>query len=651
MKLTGPQQDRAAGLLVGMAVGDAHSRFTSDAASARHTWGPSTSTTRAALDVLTSWPGAPATSCNSITTDLARVRADALLSAEDADWVAATARAPLAIAAAVSLTTLGEVPHRIFDLARSLAGETFDDALAMACGIWSVMLAETVRSGDADLRKAAALSGEPACARWTQIVDEVQASHPMDVAGGNLSLDQIQKAWSVVAFAQHTPGPQRFLRNVSVEALRYYQAESVGALVGATLGAARGFSAIPFAWRRDLTGPTGGTADELMRSAITVAFGRDLKSDRWPNAVRMDYSTWPARNTVVNHPADQGVQLGGVGALETMAPSAAVSLCRLGTAQRPASVQERDHASFWLVDSDQPADNPNLSFVLEDAANTVKLFRAERKRVLLHCVQAQGRTPAVAALYGRLITGEPAMDQLAQVVSALPPVHILEAFARELRNHSSLPAQEDQWYHQQGPRRHVIEAISWSVAAELLRLHPDAWLEVATEGSGAHAQQFEVAFPGQGYVGFRRSGSGIVAKAGFRSSWPEAVMSGDVHGLVLRIEQAMGLVRPPAGRTLSAPARLAALAAAVVTMSYGTVQDIALAPSPRWEGDYLHGTRPTEQQVHIGVTGHHIEARDDGTIRVDSHLYALPTTRPAIQQVAQEILQALGVLTGGRHAE
>ena len=128
-------------------------------------------------------------------------------------------------------------------------------------------------------------------------------------------------------------------------------------------------------------------------------------------------------------------------------------------------------------------------------------------------------------------------------------------------------------------------------------------------------------------------------------------MSGDAHGLVLRIEQAMGLVRPPAGRTLSAPARLAALAAAVVTMSYGTVRDIALAPSPRWEGDYLHGMRPTEQQVHIGVAGHHIEARDDGTIRVDSHLYALPTTRPAIQQVAQEILQALGVLTGGRHAE
>ncbi|MGQ1838219.1 TY-Chap2 family putative peptide chaperone [Kocuria turfanensis] len=645
MKLTGPQQDRAAGLLVGLAVGDTHRRRVSD----RQSWGMTTSTMLAALDVLARSPGVPLPRLETVQERMTQARIEAMLSSEDTDWVASMSLAPLAMASAVALATLGQQTHRTFELAQVLVGETFEDDLAIGCGVWSVMLAEAVRSGEACFQNALAPLSKPDRLRWAGAIAEAQGNHPMDIGNGNLGLQLVQKAWAIASFAQHTPGPRRFIRNVSPEALEYYRAGPAAPLVGAVLGTTRGFSAIPFAWRRDLTGAAGGTADELMRRAITAAFGDDLKPNRWPNVTVMDYSMWPARNTAVTHPVDEGVHLGGVGALEAVAPSAAVSLCRLGTAQRPASVEERDHAAFWLVDSDKPEDNPNLSFVLEDAADTVKMFRAESKRVLVHCVQAQSRTPVVGALYGRLVTGDSAVKQLKDIVGNLPPTKITGAFLRELKDPRHTRENDpNKGVHNQDLARHAIELVSWSVAAELLRLYPDAWLEVATDGSGVQAQEFDVAFPGHKYVAYRRAGGGIDCGHERLFTWPEAITAGDVQGMVRRIEQAMGLVRSKIGTSMSMPARLAAFAAAAVAVSYGSGSSIGLVPQPYWEGQYIYGLRPTSQQVHIIINGHHIEARDDGYIEVGDHRYALPTARPAIQRVALEILQAIGLFSVNR---
>ena len=70
------------------------------------------------------------------------------------------------------------------------------------------------------------------------------------------------------------------------------------------------------------------------------------------------------------------------------------SLCRIGVEQRRAA----DHIEVWHIDDAEPDKNPNLDLVLRDAADAVAAFRAQGKTVLLHCVQAQSRTPSVAAL-------------------------------------------------------------------------------------------------------------------------------------------------------------------------------------------------------------------------------------------------------------
>jgi ADP-ribosyl-[dinitrogen reductase] hydrolase len=98
---------------------------------------------------------------------------------------------------------------------------------------------------------------------------------------------------------------------------------------------------------------------------------------------------------------------------------AVVSLCRLGIDDVP-SVGAAEHATFWMVDSDDAGDNAHPDFVLREAAAAVERYRAEGKTVLLHCVRAESRTPTVAALYGARAAGLSPRRALEDVRRVLP---------------------------------------------------------------------------------------------------------------------------------------------------------------------------------------------------------------------------------------
>lgn len=108
------------------------------------------------------------------------------------------------------------------------------------------------------------------------------------------------------------------------------------------------------------------------------------------------------------HPHDDGVLLGGADAVDRGGFDAEVALCRMGSAD-----PDNERVEVWLIDADDA--NPNLTFVLNDAARTVQTLRAEGKRVLLHCVQGRSRTPTVAARYSQLLAQDPR-----QVFTAMP---------------------------------------------------------------------------------------------------------------------------------------------------------------------------------------------------------------------------------------
>ena len=188
--------------------------------------------------------------------------------------------------------------------------------------------------------------------------------------------------------------------------------DTVAAIAGGLAGAVHGASAIPARWRRILHGWPGLDADALTRMAVLAAQGGWDDRDGWPSAARFPNPGW---RTLVRHPHDEGVWLGSLQALDDLPAEidAVVSLCRVGTHQT-----DREHVEFWLIDKD--GRNPNLDFVLRDAADTVAALRAEGKTVLVHCFAGQSRTPAVGAAYSVLHLGKPADVALREVTAALP---------------------------------------------------------------------------------------------------------------------------------------------------------------------------------------------------------------------------------------
>ena len=157
-----------------------------------------------------------------------------------------------------------------------------------------------------------------------------------------------------------------------------------------------------------LHGWPGLRARDLLELAVLTVRGGGPDGQGWPTADAVDYSRWATGERGV-HPHDPGVLVGGVDAVAAGGYDAVVSLCRMGSADLGV-----EHVEMWLVDAG-PDKNPNLEFVLDDAARTVKALRDEGKVVLLHCVEGRSRTPSVAARYSRLLGRDPF-----EVLAAMP---------------------------------------------------------------------------------------------------------------------------------------------------------------------------------------------------------------------------------------
>ena len=85
-----------------------------------------------------------------------------------------------------------------------------------------------------------------------------------------------------------------------------------------------------------------------------------------------------------------------------------------------------------LIDDERPDENPHLGFVLHDTVTLLEQLRREGRTVLLHCVQAQSRTPTIAALYGARMRRVATAQALAAVQRVLPKADPNRAFRRAL---------------------------------------------------------------------------------------------------------------------------------------------------------------------------------------------------------------------------
>ncbi|MFW6597331.1 ADP-ribosylglycohydrolase family protein [Propionibacteriaceae bacterium Y2011] len=351
--------------------------------------------------------------------------------------------------AAVALAHLGD-PVAIVEAATAVAALTHHDPVGgEASALWCLAISHTVIEGELP-GMAALVEHLPASRRefWMSAVEKAESAEPATFSSNGYVVGAFQAAWSSIV---HTPVPEappadgsfgceHLVAGLETAIAIGHDTDTVASIAGSLLGARWGYSAIPWQWRRILHGWPGGTAKSLADLAVLAIRGGKPDSHGWPTIERLDYTSWSGHDSYAVHPHDPAVRLSGAAALDDL-PSdvtAVVSLARLGTKQVPEHVE---HAEFRIIDTDN-ADNPNLTYAIDDAARAVKTLRDEGHVVLLHCVAAQSRTPSVAARYGVLL-GHTVEESIRDVVSALPAANPRPDLIAAVRSLGDPPYQID----------------------------------------------------------------------------------------------------------------------------------------------------------------------------------------------------------------
>lgn len=295
-----------------------------------------------------------------------------------------------------------------------------------ACVLWSFAVDRAIRAGSFDgLFDGFDHIPEQRRRFWELRAEEALTSEPEKFNPNGYVADTYCAAMSSVAATADVAGPSQLWAAVDTAVRIGDDTDTVAAVTGALTGARWGASAIPAAHRRVLRGWPGMDAGALVRVAVSAAAGGNDPSG-WPGAENMCAAyarAWDPTPFVVPLPSDPGVLLGNVFALDSVTADAVVSLCRVGRRQ----LRDR-HLEVWLVDSADPAANPNGSFVVADTADAVAALRAEGATVFIHCVEGRSRTPTVAAAYMIRHLGHDPAAALAELESVLPRCEPNRAF-------------------------------------------------------------------------------------------------------------------------------------------------------------------------------------------------------------------------------
>jgi hypothetical protein len=294
-----------------------------------------------------------------------------------------------------------------------VAGLTHADPLAGdSCVLWCEAIRVAVLVGNIDVRAGFDLLPADRREQWASWLDEAETGPAARFTPNGYTVSALQAALAAITA---TPDDDcHHLQDALHAVIRVgNDTDTIAAIAGGLLGARWGASAVPWRWRRAVHGWPGRDGRDLVALAtLTVRGGRPDRKG-WPVVLDVPYDE-RAADIAVPHPYDPGVLLGthhsrGHGA------DAVVSLCRVGR-QQACFDGATEVVESRLQDSEDPADNADLGFILRDAADAVLGLRAEGKTVLLHCVAAQQRTPSVAIAYAALLGHDP--DQARRDVAA-----------------------------------------------------------------------------------------------------------------------------------------------------------------------------------------------------------------------------------------
>ena len=287
-------------------------------------------------------------------------------------------------------------PQGLTEAATRIAQLThWEEDAAEACVLWCQAIRYAVTSNILDIRIGIEELSVSSQEKWLARIDDAEMKTPEDFHTNNgWVVSAFQGAWSAI---YRGIARDESLEHILERAVRGGgDTDTVAAIAGSLAGAYFGTSRIPAKWRRVIHGWPGlGYRDLLNLAVVSTQETTNQDTSRWPLIASMPGTH---ENVWVQHPHDEGVWMASLTALEDLPPhiDTVVSMCRVGAHQVP----DKEIIEFWLID--EPGHNLDTSYVLTDAANTIAELRAEGKQVVVHCVAAHNRTPAAAISYSIL---------------------------------------------------------------------------------------------------------------------------------------------------------------------------------------------------------------------------------------------------------
>jgi len=154
----------------------------------------------------------------------------------------------------------------LIEAATAISGLTHHDPEAgEACALWCLAMRHGVLTGTLDLRAGLARLPRDRAAVWGERLDVAERSRPADFARNGWVVEALQGAWSAItATSTLTEGLAAAVRGGR-------DTDTVAAIAGGLLGAVHGAAAVPAEWRALLHGWPGLGADGLIELADALA--------------------------------------------------------------------------------------------------------------------------------------------------------------------------------------------------------------------------------------------------------------------------------------------------------------------------------------------------------------------------------------------
>ena len=137
--------------------------------------------------------------------------------------------------------------------------------------LWSEAVRVAVLVGTLDVRGGLDLLPEESARRWEAWIDEAESSDPNSFSPNGWTVTAFQAAWSSIHSTRHLDGAAHLEAALQTAVAIGDDTDTIAAIAGALLGARYGASAIPVQWADAVHGWPGLRGDDLRRLALDTA--------------------------------------------------------------------------------------------------------------------------------------------------------------------------------------------------------------------------------------------------------------------------------------------------------------------------------------------------------------------------------------------